>query len=155
MCLSCQHQHVRRARPLARWSDWNCNSGVARAEKALGSCSPVQIHIEDIQQTVSSRLVTVPAHTVEKVGNDDIGADNGVGRPFRAEVDHALEDVSGSRSHLVVTASSSWRLIVQSIKYNPTHVRRIHEDVLAEDTTIARLGETLTSEDAEEGRLPS
>jgi hypothetical protein len=52
---------------------------------------PVQVDIEDMKEPIASLLVPVPPHRVQETGDDDIGANDGVGRPFCSQKGHTLE----------------------------------------------------------------
>lgn len=56
---------------------------------------PVQVDIENLKEPVASPLVPVPPDRVQEIGHDDIGANDGVGRPFCSQEGHTLDENRG------------------------------------------------------------
>lgn len=100
---------------------------------------PVQVHIEDAQQVISSGFMSVPADGIEEVRDYDIGSHDRVVGPFCTEVDHALTQMSALLHDIAIGML--------------TYARRVHKDILTQALAASGRGEAFPGEDTQKGRL--
>ena len=70
---------------------------------------PIEIDIQYIEQLITPFFVSIPANGVEEVGDDDVGADDGVHGPFCAEEGERRMTTAAPGAGLVEKATSGYR----------------------------------------------